>query len=227
MYQVIDYYKPTTITDTNRHERGQLWWTCFPYMLKQPVVTRFWPHRKAEKLDLRRFDPCHEQSDERAHTSTDEFLAITKFKRRPVVIISTAGPPYQDRAWLGGEYYLVAPLRSLRDSLSGEYKANPEFVWGAITYRYNSVFYLPGSDTHHIRESVIHFDWMACFHSSWLLQPCLASLAPDAMVCLDEWLRYYVYGKVRKQFHDDLEDYREMVGKDPQIRTGVFGKSGR
>jgi hypothetical protein len=45
------------------------------------------------------------------------------------------------------------------------------------------------------------------------------------MVCLDEWLRNYLYNKVRARFNDDLEAYRHMVGRDPQVRTGLFGRS--
>jgi len=45
------------------------------------------------------------------------------------------------------------------------------------------------------------------------------------MVCLDEWLRNYLYNKVRARFNDDLETYRQMVGSDPQIRAGLFGRT--
>jgi hypothetical protein len=225
MYKVIDFYEPLSRSDAERYERGQFWWACFPYAFTKPQITRFWPNRPTETLDVRRFDPRKEQPDDVAHTSADEFLAITQFKRRPVVILSTAGSLYHDRAWRGGDFFLVAPVRSLRDTLTGEYKANPNFVWGAITYRFSSVFYLPRDATFDIREGVLHFDRMTTLHRTWLLEPRKAHLSSDAMVCLDEWLRNYLYNEVRARFNDDLETYRQMVGSDPQVRTGLFGRS--
>ncbi len=224
MYKIIDFYEPLSQADAERYERGQFWWTCYPYAFTTSHITRFWPHRPTRTLDVRQFDPRREQPDDEADTIPGEFLAITKFKRRPVVILSTAGTPYRDRAWRGSEFFLVAPARSLRDPLTNEYKAAPQFVWGAITYQYSSVFYLPGSDQFDIHEAVLHFDRMTTLHHSWLLEPRGACLSSDAMVCMDEWLRNYLYGKVRARFNEDLETYRQMIGGDPQIRTGLFGR---
>lgn len=224
MYRVIDFYEPLSQADAQRYERGQFWWVCCPYSFRQPQVTRFWPNRPTDTLDLRRFDPRREKPDTVAKTDSDEFLAITKFKRRPVVILSTCGSVYYDRAWQGGEHFLIAPARSLRVPLTGEYKANPHFVWGAITYLFSSIFYLPRDPEYDIRESVVHFDHMKTLHRSWLLQPGRARLGKEAMICLDQWLRNYIYGKVSPRFNKDLEAYRDMVGEDPQMRTGIFGQ---
>jgi len=227
VYKVIDFYEPLDRADARRRfERGQFWWTCYPYAFTSPKVTRLWPHRPTETLDVRRSDPRQEQPDTRAGTVPGEFLAITKFKKRLVVILSTAGAPYRDRAWRGGEFFLVAPVRSLRNPLTREYKAAPKFVWGVITYQYSSIFYLRRSHEFDIREAVLHLDRMTTLHRSWLLEPGRAHLSSDAMVCLDEWLRNYLYGKVRARFNEDLETYCQMVGSDPKIRTGLFGRDG-
>jgi hypothetical protein len=223
MYKVIDdFYEPLNSTDAQKYERGHMWWACCPYLFTRPRVTRVLAGGKTKEMDLRHFDPRQEQRDKEPNTNPGEFLAITKFKKRPVVILSTAGTPYQDRAWEGGGFFLVAPIRSLRHPVSGEYVARPEFVWGTMTYRYSSVFYLPRDDQFNIHEAVLHLDRMQTFHQSWLLEPRSVRLGNDAMICLNEWLRNYVYGVVRPQFNEDLETYRQIVGEDPQIRTGVF-----
>jgi hypothetical protein len=225
MYRAIDYYEPLAkATALKQVERGQFWWTFYPYAFNQTKFTRFWPDRPTETVDVTRFDPEKEQPDAKAGTEPGEFLAVAKFKRRPVVILSIKGTEYAYRAWRGGEFFLVAPSRTLRNSLTGEYKAPPQFVWEAITYKYSPIFYLPRSDEFGIQEGVLHFDRITAVHHSWLLTPCKARLRQEAMICLDEWLRNYIYGKVRLKFNKDLEAYREMVGNDPQIRTGVFGK---
>ena len=222
MYNCIDFYETVSRADAGSYERGHFWWACLPYRTTKPEVTRFWPNRPTEILELDRFDPRNEEPDSAAGTEAGEFLAIAKFKKRPVVILSTGGSPYYDRAWRGGEFFLVAPIRSLKNPVTGEFKANPDFVWSVITYKFSSLFYLPRDDASNIHEAVIHFDRITTLHRSWLLEPRRAHLSEDAMVCLDEWLRNYTYGKVRKKFNDDLETYRALVGNDPQIRTHVF-----
>jgi hypothetical protein len=223
MYGLIDYYEPLEPSNAAPYERGSLWWTCYPYQFKSTEVTRFWPDRPTEILDVRRFDPRHESSDDSANTSKDEFLAISRFKPRPVIILSTAGTPFTDRGWRGGDFFLVAPMRSLRDSWTREYRSPPRFVWNTIAYMYSSVFYLPHDDESRVREAVIHFDWMTTLHRSWLLESRNTRLTKDAMVCLDEWLHNYLYGSVSARFGKDLESYRQALGDSPQIRTGIFG----
>lgn len=91
-----------------------------------------------------------------------------------------------------------------------------------IRYKFSCLFYLPRSDKFDIHEAVVHFDRMIAVHRSWLLEPRKAHLTTDATVCLHGWLRNYICGRVRPRFSKDLQDYREMVGNDPEIRTGVF-----
>lgn len=225
MYPVIDYYQQVDKATANSYQRGCFWWACFPYRFKGPTLIRFWPNRPTEKIDLRTFDPQKERRDEITETEAGEFLGVSKFKPRPVIILSHAGTQYKDRAWYGGDFMLVAAIRSLRDEITGEYRGSPNFVWGAITYQYSSIFYLPSSADFDVHEAVIDFDWMTTIHRSWLLRPRNVRLTGEAITCLDEWLRYYLFGTVRRKFNDDLIAYRQMVGEDPQIRTGVFGKT--
>jgi hypothetical protein len=224
MYNVIDFYEEVS-REENCYERGYFWWACPPYIFDRPIVTRFWHNRPTQELKLEDFDSRNEESDEINITQPGEFLGVSKFKRRPVIVLSTSGSPYRDRAWKGGEYFLVAPTRTLRSKITGEYRANPNFVWDAITYQYSSVFYLPRDPEYDFLEAVIQFDRIVTLHRSWLLEPRKAKLSHDAKVCIDCWLRNYIFGKVPISFNKNLEAYREMVGEDPKIRTGIFGKS--
>lgn len=226
MYKIIDFYEPIDPKDEDCLQQGCFWWACPSYIYDQPVVTRFWFDRPTEILNLRNFDPNKEVPDEKANTQAGEFLAISKFKRRPVIILSTPGTPYRERGWRGGEYFLVAPTRTLRSNISGEYKADPEFVWDSITYQYSSVFYLPGNPAYDFLEAVIQFDRITTLHRSWLLEPRRAKLTHDARVCVNAWLQNYISGKVPKLFNENLEAYRTMVGEDPQVRAGLFGRKG-
>ena len=220
MYQVIDFYEAITGSNEEHYGFGSFWWACPPYIFNEPLVTRFWIDRPTEILNLSDFDSRKEEPDPRAKTDPGEFLAISKFKRRPVIILSTSGVPYRDRAWVGGDYFLVAPTRTLRSSVTGEYKANPDFVWDAITYQYNSVFYLPSDTNYDFLETVIQFDRMITLHKSWLLDCRYVQLTHDAKVCVKAWLQNYLFGKVPRIFNENLETYRDMVGEDPKIRGG-------
>lgn len=225
MYKIIDYYRPLEQRDKEDYDRGQIWWTCFPYSFESPRVERYWPNRPGEILDISRFSPRNEKHDPAANTLPGEFLAVCKFKKRPVIILSTSGVEYRDRAWHGGEHFVVAPLRSLRDDITGGYKVNPEFVWGAIRYDYPTVFYAPGDNKFGVHEAVLQLDRIATLHCSWLLERSDCRLTSDAMECLDETIRRYVYGKVRAKFAADLVEYRKLLGDSPQISYDLFGKA--
>ena len=107
------------------------------------------------------------------------------------------------------------PLRTLRNEITGEYKANPDFVWDTITYQYSSVFYLPEESRYNFQEAVIQLDRIVTLHQSWLLDPRSAKLSDDARVCLSAWLQNYIFGKLPKKFNENLEAYKAMVGEDP------------
>lgn len=226
MYQVIDYYEPVNIKTEDCLQQGYFWWSCPFYIFDKPAVMRFWKDRPTEQMNLMSFDPTRESVDKKSGTQPGEFLAIAKFKKRPVIILSTAGTTYRDRAWRGGEYYLVAPIRTLRNDYTGEYKANPEFVWDTITYKYSSVFYLPGEPGFDFQESIIQFDRIITLHRSWLLETRIAKLTQEAKVCVNAWIQNYLFGKLPKTFNENLEAYRAMVGEDPKIRASLYGKKG-
>jgi hypothetical protein len=41
MHKVIDdFYEPFDSTEAQKHERGQMWWICCPYLIPVPRVTR-------------------------------------------------------------------------------------------------------------------------------------------------------------------------------------------
>jgi len=155
LYKVIDFFEEFDTKKEVGYPRGSLWWACSPYPFNKPHITRFYFDKPTESVDIRENNFSKEKQDERSDTMPGEFLAISKFKKRPVIILSTSGSPYRDRAWHGGEFFTVAPIRTLRTPITGEYKANPDFVWDTITYQYNSVFFLPEEVKYDIRESVI------------------------------------------------------------------------
>ena len=224
MFGVIEqFFEPLNLSKENPFERGQLWWTCCPFVYKTPYVTRFWARQPTEQLDIRRFNTRDESPDRHTGTSVGEFVALAKFKHRPVVILSTSGSPYVDRGWRGEEFRLVAPLRTLRNELTGEFKANPDFVWNTVRYLFSGVFYLPRDDALGVREGIIHLDLTTSLHISWLTDPCKARLGQDAMRCLDEWLRQFIFGMVGGKFASDLAAYQELVGEEPEIRSTLFG----
>ena len=223
MYKVIDYFEPIDSSSKKAILRGQFWWTCFQFFFDRPKVTRFYCNRPTEILDITKFNPEREVIDNDNKTENNEFLAVCKYKLRPIIVISTSGNHYHDRTWEGGEYFLVAPIYSLRDDITDEYRCSPKFVWDVITYQYNSLFYLPKSSSYQIHEGIIHFDRIITLHKSWLIKQRSACLTGDAMNCLDNWLKLFIYGKIGKKFSEDLQAYQNIVGQDPKIRQDLFG----
>jgi len=224
MYQLIDYYDPADASPVTKYAFGQIWWTCFAKPLRETGMLRMRRGQAQVPMDIRDFDPSKETADLATDTKPNEFMALCKFKQRPVVILSTAGTSFKHGSWEGGQRYLVAPVFTLRDDVTGEYKVPAKFVWGAIRYQWSSVFYIPEDNTYDIREAVILLDCMTTLQRSWLLNCRKACLSTQAQNCLHEWLRHYLYGTVHPGFNKELEEYRQMVTEDAQIRTGGFGQ---
>lgn len=225
MHLVADYYEEhRAALQGQAPSRGELWWICDPYTFTSSKATRFVKDQPSKQVDVRRFDPSKLPPDLEAGTQRGEYMAITKIKRRPALVMSTSGTAYHDRGWLGGEFYLVVPARSLRHP-TGEYKCDTEFVWGAISYTYSSLFYLPPCDKLRVREGVLHFDRAKALHSTWLLRPWGVRLTADAMKYVDTWFDNYLHGTVPTKFGKALKLYRELLGEDPAIRTGLFGRT--
>ena len=222
MYPLINnYFEP--IRDASRFEPGQLWWVCFPNPWNRPEICRVWRSNGSKLINVRDFDPHKEQADSVTGTAPNEFMGLTKFKQRPIVVLSVSAKPFAAGSWKGGARLLVAPIFTLKEEITGEYKVSPRFVWDFMTYQCDSVFYLPPNPTFDILEAVIRLDYMATIHESWLASPRKAQLTKDAMNCLNEWFRHYIWGCVQGSFQRDLLTYRELVGSDPEIRVGIFG----
>ena len=223
MYQVIEFYENIPNNERNAFMRGHFFWTYFPYVFTAPRVKRFWDNRPTEILDINTFNPFTEEPRDGNNSEEGTFEAVTKYKKRPVIILSSVGQSYDPRGLRGGEYFLVAPLRSLRILETDEYKRKPEFVWNVILYKYNSLFYLPNSKKSQIRESVILFERITTLHKSWLTPSGFQRLSSDAQSCLDIWLRYYIFGSIPSSFNKNLEAYRNLMGEDPDIKKAITG----
>jgi hypothetical protein len=222
VYPVTNYYLTSEKFTREQVSRGQLWWAYPLYVFGSPKITRFWSNRPTETINLQQFDASKELADEEAQTQPGEFLGVFKSKMRPVLVLSNPSTTYSDRAWRGGEYFLVAPIRSLRNEYTNEYKSDHNFVWNTITYQYSSLFYLPAGGEYEIKESVLHFDHITTLHRSWFLKPRKVKMTNEAMICVDAWLRNYIYGKVPKGFYDQLKIYQEQMGDAPQVRSSLF-----
>lgn len=223
MHKLIDFYERIPAKENGCYQRGHFFWTCFPYAFFSPRVTRFWNNKPTETIDITEFNPSKEEYDPNNHTEADMFLAINTYKRRPVVLLSSQCQSFDPKGLHGGEYFLVAPLRSLRILETNEYRHKPDFIWNTINYKYNSIFYIPSSDEGTIRESIIFFERMTTLHLSWLIPFGDIRLSSDAMACLDMWLRNYIYGTLPSKFNQNLEDYRKLMGEDPKTKRELIG----
>ncbi len=96
-----------------------------------------------------------------------------------------------------------------------------DLVWKAIRYDLKWVFYLPENTLFGMKEGIVRLDYMTTIHSSWFAQPHKAQLSPDALKCLQEWVRNFVYGAVLTSFKNDLLAYREMLDTDPSFRSSL------
>jgi len=188
-----------------------MWWAFCPYLSASTVVTCVLADGSLQCRDVGQLVDEDLGADEALNTLDGELAVLAKYKKRPVLVLSVAGSHYHDRAWRGGDWFLVAPIRSLTLPVTGELKTAPEFVRGVIAYAYRGLFYLPEEKSLAVREAVPHLDRAVTLHASWLLQRREARLSSPMLQCLDEWLRCYVFGRISRRFHDDLEAYRQLV----------------
>lgn len=219
MYTVLDYYEDTGRDRQRTIERGDIWMVCFPYRFSDDRIERVYPDGLVKVESIHGHRP---RVDRDGREAAEEFSGVIKFKRRPVIVLSTLGDHYQDRAWRGQQTVLVAPVRSLRDDVTNEYRADPEFVWNSICYRYRSIFYLPCSNKYDFHEAALHLDDMRTINCAWLSEKRPARLSDDALKILDGWLHFYIYGKLGEGLAGFLNDYREYLGQHPDVRTGLF-----
>lgn len=218
MWQIIDYYTPQDKNGADR-SRGELWLACVPRAISENQVTRVFESGATARLSVSSLGALDGATAARA--SAKGIPALTLHDVRPVLLLSSPAKRYVDRAWTGGCWHLVAPIRSLKDPDTGEYKAEAAFLWGVITYVYPSLFYLPEDAGFQIREAVVHFDRLTTLHTSWLLEPRRARLTDAALRCADQWLGMYLTGKCSTRFSSDVGAYREMMGESPNVRGSL------
>lgn len=213
MKDIIDYYEHPGRDYASRYERGQFYWAPFLYIPDTQEVVRYQKDLPTTTMDIRKFNPEYEKPDPVSGTKSDEFLAILKFKLRPVIIVSTLADPWKAYGKKAGEYYIIAPIYTTKDPTTGRYKYPLEFVKGAIEYRYNSVFYLPPDGDSYVKEAVVRLDMLSTLHRSWLVRPMPVRLTDDALSVLSGWLHYYLTGRISKGLNEELEAFRELLAE--------------
>jgi hypothetical protein len=223
MYQMINYYQPNERGNVGSFERGMLYWTCVHRPLLSPNIRR-WTASGIKTINITRFDSNSEQDDPISETKAGEFWGLTNYKKRPVVVLSSTCQEYPEQKIRGDELLVVAPLYSLRDKVTNEYKFGPQTVWDAIIYNIKSAFYLPRSTSGEVNESLILFERIHSIHRSWLEPAFPVRLSSEAMLYLDLWIKNYLFGYIPTKIVEEIQAYRTLVGNDPQIRIDVFGQ---
>ena len=229
MYQLCDYYEELNPRAHEMYCRGEIWLCCVPYTVGDTKINRFYGEKEIGKgritsIDVNKVDLISEGDDPYSHTVAGEFVALCKYKVRPVVILSTRHDTDYN-PWHSEDYYLIAPIYSLRKQESGEYKYKVDFIWKIARYCYPQLFYLPAEKSFNCYEAVIRFDRMVSIHKSWLRQPRPFQLTEQIMIYLNEWLRLSIYGKIDTDISNTLEEYRKYIGEMPQYRSIFFGNA--
>jgi hypothetical protein len=221
VYTVIDFFQP--VGKGQVFEKGMFYWTCVHRPFLNPKIMR-WTNAGTKLIDVRGFTSNTEKDDPASDTKAGEFWGLTSYKKRAVLIVSTRCPPYIDVRIHGNDLLIVAPVYTIRDEATQEYKFSPETVWDAITYNIPSMFYLPRADHGEVRESFVFFEQMHVVHCSWLEPALPIRLSDDGLGCLDIWLRNYLNGSIPSKFAEEIDAYRKLVGDDLHLRTNVVGQ---
>jgi hypothetical protein len=218
MWPIINYYDPLPQSSASC-ARGEIWWAGVPRAAHETLVTRVFPESASTaRVELRRLASLDGSNSRR---SAKSIPVVSVLDIRPVIIISKPGEVYHDRAWHGGCWHLVAPVLSLRDPDTDEYRCASDFLWEVATYSYPSLFYLPSDTRSDVHEAVVHLDRLMTVHTSWLLEPRQAKLSVEAMRCLGGCMGLYLNGRCTQWFTDAIATYREQMGSDPSIRTSL------
>jgi hypothetical protein len=218
MHGLVDFYEPVDTNDPP-YQRGQFYWVTLAYIPDAEMILRYW-HHGTQMMNVHQFDPNREKLDKEADTKADEFHAVLTFKRRPALVLSTGGTP-TDHAPLMGDYYLVAPVHSLRDPVTGEYKCSQDFVYSTLAYSYNTAIYLEDSGAD-LKESYVRLDKCTSIHRSWFGHRLNVRLSDEMLDILTAWHRYYLTGKIGKDLDDLVQYYRAELAKDDTIRRRIF-----
>lgn len=213
MKGLIDYYEHPGRDYAKRYERGQFYWAPFLYIPTGRQIDRYKKDLPITRMDIQTFNPEYERPDPASGTESDEFLAILKFKLRPVIIVSTPATPWEAYGKKAGNYYTVVPIYTTKHPITGRHKYPLEFVKGAIAYQYNSVFYLPASDDFYVEEAIVRLDMLCALHRSWFVRPRPVCLTDDALSLLSGWLHYYLTGRINKRLYEDLQVFCELLAE--------------
>lgn len=128
----------------------------------------------------------------------DCFIA-NRAKKRPCLVIGAVDQVPVEFSLTYGmtkaathQFFLVAPYYSTEQAARGGY--NPEFVERIMHAEYSRFFWdvLPGSFGH---ESVLRLDQIqpVGFHHQ-AYEPCGYKLSREALMLMDEWLNWLIYG---------------------------------
>ena len=118
----------------------------------------------------------------------NEAFVAYKAKTRPVLLFSLAPGVRPDIAGGQDEGFLCLPIfRLLRYS--------DEFTLSVKAFKYESLFYLPEDSRSGLKECMVRFDRAQVIHAAQLERRRPATkIAPDALLVMQEWFRYYVTG---------------------------------
>jgi len=129
---------------------------------------------------------------------TDEDLVVVKVKRRPVVVLSRAivderkADPtrFQDSFWCAPSYTLVDDFNHPQFDIS--------FIEDVRALSYKCCFPLPYNSHLHDREAILRLDRTQPIPRH-LLKPTERRLSKEWTLYLQEWVRFYITGKIGDQ----------------------------
>jgi len=221
MYPTLSYYHAVD-PRASIPVRGGIYWSCFQFAYSGPSVERV--HRDARPistLDIQQFNPGLERADATDGTASNEFLAVQKFKQRPVIVLSTSGDIYLEtvqKRWKGGQHVLVAPLYSVWDETNRRFEFPSDFLLRAIRYDYASTFFLPGSHNFDLIAGIARFEYTQAVHISWLKKYSRGvMLSETALQFLEEWFSYFMTGTVSETFSKELTTFREYLDQEGNV----------
>lgn len=221
MFGTIEYFEK--LPRSAQHPvLGGIYWAPFPFGYGGTNIERaHMDARPHERIDVTKFNPEKERYDKGDNTQSNEFLAIRKFKYRPVIALSGRADPYTGQmqaTWMGGNHVVAAPIYSVFNKTSRRYKFPAELLIEVILYQYAAAFFLPGSRVLSLTASIVRLEYAQSIHVDWLEKHGGGVvLQGNALYCLQEWFSYYLTGEVSQAFAEDLDAYRETMKEEGTI----------
>lgn len=141
--------------------------------------------------------PIHDQQ-----LGLNEEFVVQRMKLRKGIVFSTAldtpNLPERDLKRVPSHWYhdcfVLLPVYSLEDETKNP-KFPARFIEHVKAYAYPQLFHLPADYGGGMRQSVVRFDRMQVVHKQYLRADNLW-LAEDALIVLEEWLRFYLFGEL-------------------------------